>query len=91
VLVHAFDALLQSAHALAEVLQNEESVSSEALEDDAMWLEAQARIIRIRAFKCFYLACLYESSPLLGGSSRMRLVLLRHVESLIACAKATFF
>lgn len=87
VLVHAFDALLQNAHDIDEVLQNEESVSSESLEDDAMWLEAQAHIIRIRAFKCFHLACLYESSPLLGGSSKMRLGLLRHVESLIARAK----
>jgi hypothetical protein len=78
-IVHVYDALLQNAQALADLhtfQSDKHAVQPElqqqqhaANEDDPYWLEAQARLVRIRAFRCFHLARLYESMPANSSSS----------------------
>jgi signal recognition particle subunit SRP68 len=58
-ILHVYDTLLQNAQAMLNLL---DSGDGDDMEDDAQWLEAQAHVIRIRAFRCFYLTRLYESS-----------------------------
>lgn len=50
-LLHVYDALLQNAKVMADIPVDEE---------DAFWLEAQAHVLRIRAFRCYYISLLYE-------------------------------
>ena len=58
-ILHIYDTLLQNAQAMLDLL---DSGKGDAVEDDAHWLEAQAHVIRIRAFRCYYLARLFENA-----------------------------
>lgn len=73
-ILHIYDTLLQNAQAMAELPRGDDGI----LEEDQLWLEAQAHVIRIRAFRCYYMARLYESSSELGGTPQQVLGLLQH-------------
>jgi hypothetical protein len=81
-LFHFYDALLHNAQAVADLAvdyegntttntNNNNDVEDEDynLEDDPYWLEAQAHVVRIRAFRCYYLACVYDTVLGHQGSS----------------------
>lgn len=88
VMVHTYDALLQNGQSLADLLSGGTGTSLvEGLEDDVLWLEAQAHLVRIRAFRCFHLARQYESTPSLGASPKQVLCLLNHSRRLTGRAK----
>jgi hypothetical protein len=74
--VHLYDALQQNAQAMADLLSD----TAENIQDDPLWLQAQAHVLRIRAFRCYHLARLYEGS--LQGSSQQVLALLRQADKL---------
>lgn len=57
-ILHVYDTLLQNARAMLDLL---DSGKGDDVEEDAHWIEAQAHVIRIRAFRCYYLARLFES------------------------------
>jgi len=76
-IVHIYDTLLQNANSLADLAQGESD-----MEEDDLWLETQAHLVRIRAFRCYYLARLYEDSIELDGSAKDVLALARQAHSL---------
>lgn len=53
-LLHVYDTLLKNAVAVAELQESQDR------QDDPLWLEAQAHVLRFRAFRCHYLARYYE-------------------------------
>jgi RNA-binding signal recognition particle 68 len=77
-IVHVYDALQQNAIAMAELPVTEDGTSNN--DDDPYCLEAQAHVVRIRAWRCYYLARLYEST--LNGTEAQILALLKHSETL---------
>jgi hypothetical protein len=81
-IVHVYDALQQNTVAMAALAGGS---GGENVEDDVFYLEAQAHVVRIRAFRCYYLARLYEST--LGGTPQQVLALLRQAKQLTARAQ----
>ena len=79
-LFHFYDALQQNAQAVADLVVDGKANDEYNPEDDPHWLEAQAHVVRIRAFRCFHLACLYES--VLNGTTAQVLVLLHQARVL---------
>ena len=83
-LFHFYDALLQNAQAVADLAaaSDEEKHHDDDYnpEDDPHWLEAQAHVVRIRAIRCFHLACLYET--VLNGTTAQVLALLQQARVL---------
>ena len=82
--VHIYDTLQRNAQAMADLLVStstdaDDDVDNDNIEDDPFWLEAQAHVVRIRAFRCYYLARLYESS---ASPPSQVLALLRHATQL---------
>ncbi|GKY95758.1 hypothetical protein MPSEU_000536600 [Mayamaea pseudoterrestris] len=86
-LVHAYDILQQNVQAMLELLPSAASASLSANEheDDPHWLEAQAHVLRIRAFRCYYLARLYENA--LDGTPQQCLALLAQASKLLKRAR----
>eukprot|EP00977_Amphora_coffeiformis_P017290 scaffold5538_cov159-Amphora_coffeaeformis.AAC.8 len=90
-LFHFYDALQQNAQAVADLVVDTKANDEYNPEDDPHWLEAQAHVVRIRAFRCYYLACLYET--VLNGTTAQVLALLhqsrvlqrRAAEEVAAC------
>jgi len=76
-ILHVYDTLQRNAEAMAEIPATTASGSTKDLEEDPFWLEAQAHVIRIRAFRCYYLAKLYESESSLNGTPEQVMALLR--------------
>ncbi|GAX24929.1 signal recognition particle subunit SRP68 [Fistulifera solaris] len=58
-ILHVYDTLLQNAQAMLNLLF---SGDGDDMQDDAQILEAQAHVIRVRAFRCYYLTRLFECS-----------------------------
>ena len=79
-LFHFYDALQQNAQAVADLVVDGKANDEYNPEDDPHWLEAQAHVVRIRAYRCFHLACLYES--VLNGTTAQVLVLLHQARVL---------
>lgn len=82
-IVHVYDALQQNTVAMAALPGGSGNDSN--VEDDPFYLEAQAHVVRIRAFRCYYLARLYEST--LGGTPQQVLALLRQAKQLTVQAR----
>jgi hypothetical protein len=82
-IVHVYDALQQNTVAMAALPGGSEGDNN--IEEDPFWLEAQAHVVRIRAFRCYYLARLYEST--LSGTPEQVLALLRQAKQLTARAQ----
>lgn len=59
-ILHVYDTLLQNAEAMLDL---PDAGKGDAIQEDAHWLEAQAHVIRIRAFRCYFLVRLIEDSP----------------------------
>lgn len=57
-ILHVFDNLMQNANTMIELIESDANVD---LQEDSFWIEAQANMVRIRAFRCFYLARIYAS------------------------------
>jgi signal recognition particle subunit SRP68 len=83
-IVHVYDALQQNTVAMA-ALSSASGGADNNVEDDPFYLEAQAHVVRIRAFRCYYLARLYEST--LSGTPQQVLALLRQAKQLTAQAR----
>lgn len=58
-IAHLYDALLQDARAVMSLPGSATDVSAE--EEDEFSLEANANLLRIRAFRCYYIARMYSS------------------------------
>jgi hypothetical protein len=82
-IVHVYDALQQNTMAMAALPGGPGGDNN--VEEDPFWLEAQAHVVRIRAFRCYYLARLYEST--LSGTPQQVLALLRQAKQLTAQAQ----
>ncbi|KAL7560149.1 hypothetical protein ACA910_013160 [Epithemia clementina (nom. ined.)] len=92
-MVHVYEALLQNAQAMADLNQDDDD-SDYNPEDDPLWLEAQAHVVRIRSLRCFHLARLYESPVYLTGTTTAQVLALlqqcsrlqrRAEEEVLAC------
>jgi hypothetical protein len=81
-IVHVYDTLLQNAQAMVDLVSLDGKNDNE---DDPYWLEAQAHVLRIRAFRCFHLARLYEST--LDGTPQQCLALLKQANKLLKRAR----
>lgn len=79
-LFHFYDALQKNAQAVVDLAVEEDENIDYNPEDDPHWLEAQAHVVRIRAFRCYYLACLYET--VLNGTTPQVLALLQQARVL---------
>lgn len=88
-IVHVYDTLQQNAEAMADLPSAVAGSGAAAgvgggdgshLEEDPFFLEAQSHVIRIRAFRCYHLARLYESA--LSGTPAQVAALLRQSEKL---------
>ena len=80
-LFHFYDVLQRNAQAVADLAVDDEADTNDYNpEDDPHWLEAQAHVVRIRAYRCYYLACMYET--VLNGSTAQVLALLQQARVL---------
>jgi signal recognition particle subunit SRP68 len=79
-LYHFYDALQQNSQAVADLAVEGETEEDYNPEDDPHWLEAQAHVVRIRSYRCFYLARLYETD--LNGTAEQVLALLQQARVL---------
>lgn len=80
-LFHFYDALQQNAQAVADLAGPAADDNDDYNpEDDPHWLEAQAHVVRIRAFRCYYLARLYET--VLNGTTAQVLALVQQARML---------
>jgi RNA-binding signal recognition particle 68 len=72
-LLHVYDTLLQNAVTTADLQQQQQQGSganagaagtaSNVDDDDPLWLETQAHVLRFRAFRCYYVARFHEENP----------------------------
>ena len=80
-MLHLYDTLQQNAQAMADLPAA--AVDNANVQDDPYWLEAQAHVVRFRAFRCYYLARLYESPHSgLHGTPQQVLALLKQATKL---------
>ncbi len=90
-IVHVYDALLQNARAILTLPSSSSSSGKNAeQEEDEFWLQANANVLRIRAFRCYYLAKLYASGHQQYGQAKAllkqsQLLSTRAMEEIAAC------
>jgi signal recognition particle subunit SRP68 len=63
-LLHVYDTLLQNAVKTADLQQQQQqgSGANANVDDDPLWLETQAHVLRFRAFRCYYVARFHEEN-----------------------------
>lgn len=78
-ILYVYDTLLQNAQAMLDLPG---TGNGDDIEEDAHWLEAQAHVIRIRAFRCYYLAQLFETANNVDVHPKEMLAFLKHAKKL---------